>query len=324
MPNLRIVVIGDANVDMVIRLPDRYAQTPGNVHFNPQLHGGGSAANTAVALARLGVGVSFVGALGDDGYGRWVLEDFKREGVESSGVSLVKDAFTPMVMALIEPNGERYVAVWPEEGGAHFQLRKDDINPSAWETASWLHTTGMCLRASPACEAILYAMECAKEQGLTVSLDLNLRLESWGLDESIRTLFDRAIALSDVVMGNAAEEIMPLMGVDNVEEATIKLSDGIRIVIARQGEMDAVVTAGEEILYVPVNAVEVVDTLGAGDAFNGGFITARLEGAGIKEATEWGHVAAAYKIGRVGARNAPTKEGLKEMLRISRAKGRKN
>ena len=65
MPDPAVVVVGDANVDMVIRLPDRRAQPSDPAHFHPQLHGGGSAANTAVALARLGVHVSFAGALGE-------------------------------------------------------------------------------------------------------------------------------------------------------------------------------------------------------------------------------------------------------------------
>ncbi len=319
MSTPRVYVIGDANVDMVIRLPDHAAQTPENVHFSPQLHGGGSAANTAVALARLGLDVAFIGSLGDDGYGRWVLENFMEEGVDSSGVVLVKQAFTPMVMALIEPSGDRHVAIWPEQGGAHFQLRREDIDPSGWGSAAWLHTTGMCLRASPACEAILYAMESARAQDLRISLDLNLRLESWGLDRAIRAVLDRAIALSDVVLGNGAEEILPFTGSDTIEAAVLQLSDGVRTVIARQGQQDAIVAAQGEVYSIPTHPVEVVDTLGAGDAFNGGYIAARLRGAAIREATAWGHAAAAYKIGRVGARNLPTRADLEAILGSSPA-----
>lgn len=314
MPDPAVVVVGDANVDMVIRLPDRRAQPSDPAHFHPQLHGGGSAANTAVALARLGVHVSFAGALGEDGYGRWILEDFKTEGVDTCGVSLVKDAFTPMVMALIEPTGERHVAIWPEQGGAHFQLHKHDIDNLIWEGQGWLHTTGMCLRASPACEATLYAMQRAKAQNLAVSLDLNLRIESWGLDEPIRGVFERAISLSDVVFGHAQEEIIPLMGLESVEQAILRLSEGVRTVIARQGAQDAVVATGGEVLRVPAFDVDVVDTLGAGDAFNGGFIAARLAGLGVADATRWGHAAAAYKIGRVGARSSPTQRQLKAFI----------
>ncbi|MFA9491938.1 MAG: carbohydrate kinase family protein [Anaerolineales bacterium] len=314
MTQPQVVVLGDANVDMVIRLPDRSSGTPDLAHSIPQLHGGGSAANAAVALARLGVGAMFVGTVGDDGYGRWVLENLGREGVDTHGVSLVHDAFTPMVMAVIEPNGERLVLVWPQEGGAHFHLRKDAINRSLLGTATWLHTTGMCLRASPAREAMLHAMELARQEGLRVSLDLNLRLESWGLDDTTRSSFERAIELSDVLFGNAEEEIIPIAGEGSVEAAIIKLSEGERTVVARGGERGAWVATYGETFHVPAFHAAVVDTLGAGDAFDGGFIAASLEDVGVREATRWGHAAAAYKIGQVGARGLPSRDDVEHIL----------
>ena len=155
----QVVVLGDACVDMVIRLPNRASNTPNLAPSSPQLHGGGSAANVAVALARLGVAVTMVGAVGDDGYGRWLRADLEREGVDVQGVSSVHDAFTPMVIALIEPDGERLVVVWPPEDGAHLQLQAEAINPALITSASWLHTTGMCLRASPVRDTVLYQME---------------------------------------------------------------------------------------------------------------------------------------------------------------------
>jgi sugar/nucleoside kinase (ribokinase family) len=314
MTQLQVVVLGDANVDMVIRLPDRSSGTPDLAHSIPQLHGGGSAANTAVALARLGVGAMFVGTVGDDGYGRWVLENLDQEGVDTRGVSLVQDAFTPMVMAVIEPNGERLVLVWPQEGGAHFHLRKDAINRSLLGSATWLHTTGMCLRASPARGAILHAMELARKEGLCVSLDLNLRLESWGLDDTTRRSFERAIELCDVLFGSAEEEILPIAGEESVEAAIIKLSEGKRTVVARGGKLGAWVAANGERFHVPAFHAAVVDTLGAGDAFDGGFIAASLEEVGVREATRWGHAAAAYKIRHVGARGLPSRDDVEHIL----------
>jgi len=314
MTQPQVVVLGDANVDMVIRLPDRSSGTPVLAHSIPKLHGGGSAANAAVALARLGIGAMFVGTVGDDGYGRWVLENLGQEGVDTRGVSLIRDAFTPMVMAVIEPNGERLVLVWPQEGGAHFHLRKDAINRSFLGSATWLHTTGMCLRASPAREAVLHAMELARQEGLCVSLDLNLRLESWGLDDTTRRSFERAIELSDVIFGSADEEIIPMAGEVSVEAAIIKLSEGKRTVVARGGKRGAWVAANGETFHVPAFDAVVVDTLGAGDAFDGGFIAASLEEVGVREATRWGHAAAAYKIGQVGARGLPSRADVEHIL----------
>jgi fructokinase/2-dehydro-3-deoxygluconokinase len=299
---------------MVIRLPDRTSDTPDLTNSVPQLHGGGSAANVAVALARLGVAVTMVGAVGDDGYGRWVRDDLGREGVDVQGVCSVHDAFTPMVMALIELNGERLIVVWPPESGAHLQLQADAINPALMASASWLHTTGMCLRASPARDAVLYAMELAREADLTVSLDLNLRLESWGLGDATRRTFERAIELSDVVFGNAEEEIMPIAGVDSAEAGAQYLCGGKRIVVARRGNKGALVATPQETFHAPAFQTRVVDTLGAGDAFNGGFIAACLAKVGVREAASWGNAVAALKIGRAGARGLPSLKDLKQML----------
>ncbi len=74
MPASQVVVLGDACVDMLVRLPDRTSGPPDLTNSAPQLHGGGSAANVAVALVRIGVAATLAGGVGDDGYGRWVHE----------------------------------------------------------------------------------------------------------------------------------------------------------------------------------------------------------------------------------------------------------
>ena len=316
MSQPQVVVLGDACVDMVIRLPERISQGTSDLsHSAPQLHGGGSGGNVAVALARLGADVAMVGAVGDDGYGRWVCDDLRHEGVNVDGLISIADAFTPMVMAVVEPNGERLIYVWPPEGGAHLQLKSDAIDLALITSVFWMHTTGMCLRESPARETILTAMALAREAGGTVSLDLNLRTESWGLDTADRDTFEKAIALSDVVLGNAQEEILPLTCADSVEAASRILCDGKRIIVARRGSEGAWVTTPKEAFNVSVFPTQVVDTLGAGDAFNGGFIAACLANVGTREAARWGNAVAALKIGRSGARGLPSLEELKLALR---------
>ncbi len=312
----RAVVLGDANVDMVIRLPDRISGQVDLTGSQPQLYGGGSAANAAVALARLGTPVTFVGSVGDDGFGRWLTGDFAREGVDTHGLITVRDAFTPVVIALIQPGGERLVVVWPPERGADLRLRPQDVDPAWMEDIAWLHTTGMCLRTSPVREAVLHGMALARLAGATVSLDLNLRVELWGLDRETRQTLERAIDLSDVVLGSGPEEITPLAGVDDVQAAARVLSAGQRLVVARQGA-DGALAAGPlpgGTCYVPAFPTPVVDTLGAGDAFDAGFIAARLAGCDTREALRWGNATAALKITRPGARGTPLAEELGRLL----------
>jgi sugar/nucleoside kinase (ribokinase family) len=320
----QVVVLGDANVDMVICLPDRASGALDLTASEPRLYGGGSAANVAVALARLGVAVSFVGAVGDDGFGRWLREDFAHEGVDTRGLITARDAFTPMVIALVNPSGERWIVVWPPERGADLRLRPEDVDLAWMAGTAWLHTTGMCLRASPVREAVLHGMALAREAGASVSLDLNLRVELWGLDHETRQIVERAIQLSDVVLGSGPEEIALLAGLEDVEAAARAMCDGERVAVARlgaDGALAAVPTSASsaepaEIVHAPAFPTSVVDTLGAGDAFDAGFVAACLAGGDMREALRWGNAVAALKIGRPGARGTPSRVELDAVVGV--------
>lgn len=301
-----VVVVGDANVDMLLHLPDRGVPLAERQVTEPELHGGGTGANTAVALARLAVPVRFVGAIGDDGYGRFIQRDFAAEGVGTGGLVIKPDAYTPMVMAIIEPDGERMLVIWPPVGGAHTHLHPDDIDPRWLAGAAWLHTTGMCLRAAPVRDAVLHSMTLARAAGLTVSLDLNLRLELWGADRVFRRMVAQAMELADVVFGSATDELLPFTGAPTPLDAARTLAAGARTVVARLGPDGALaVDPAGAAVTVPAQPVTVVDTLGAGDAFNGGFIAARAGGASLWAALSWGNAVAGLKITRTGARAVP-------------------
>jgi sugar/nucleoside kinase (ribokinase family) len=310
MKHNRVIILGDANVDLVIRLPDRSGGTLDMSGSVPQLHGGGSAANVAVAVARLNQEVTFVGGIGNDGYGRWVTDELAGEKVDVTGLYPLDDRFTPMVLALIEPSGERMVVVWPPEDGAHHFLPSKAIHAAFFQGVSWLHTSGMCLRKSPVRETILHAMELATAKGIPVSLDLNVRNEMWGFDDEARATFERAVSLSDVVFGNAEEEICLVARNSSIDQALVTLSAGNRTVIARTGAEGAYVSTSSQITHVPGFEVDVVDTLGAGDAFDGGFITARMEGQAVTESVRWGNAVAALKIGRSSGRGTPRRHEL--------------
>ncbi len=314
MNRSQVLVLGDANVDLLIPLPERSPAAPVQRDSVLELHGGGTAANVAVALARLGVTTSFIGTVGEDGYGHWVIEDFKNEGVNTDCTYQVEGAFTSMVMALIYPDGERGLYVWPDTGGAHIKLKPSFIKPEMFDSAAWLHTTGLCLREEPVRTTQLKAMELAHAAGLTVSLDLNLRLESWGIDKSLKTVFDRAIELSQVVFGNGIEEIIPFTEQTTIQAGAELLSANKRTVIARQGAEGVLVVGPDVDFLSPAFKVDVVDTLGAGDAFNGGYIAACLDGKDLREAANWGNAAAALKIGKSGARGLPSREDLENLL----------
>lgn len=316
MTERSIVVLGDVNVDLLIRLPDRSTNGKLAAVPVPELCGGGTGGNTSVALARLGMPVAFVGMTGSDLYGRDVQADLAAEGVDISGLRVRDDVATPTVIAVVQPNGERVVVVWPVTGGAHTHLRPEDLDPRQIEQAAWLHTTGMCLDQRPVSDALLRGMRIAHNAGVPVSLDLNLRLElsggTWRPGQ--REAVEQAVALADVVLGSGEEEIIPLTGADSVEAGVRALVDRRRTAIARLGETGAFCAWPGGEATIPGFPVEVLDTLGAGDAFNGGYIAGRLAGLSEPDAVRWGNAVAALSITRQGARGTPTRAELENFL----------
>jgi len=299
-----VVVVGDANVDLELRLP---GDTAPRVHANPdpRLFGGGSAANTAAALGRLGVPCRFVGSVGDDVYGRFAVSSLAEAGVDTDHVQVSAESPTVTVIAVTRQSGDRIIYVWPPSGGAHGELTPQ-VAIDAIVGASWLHVSGICLRVAPARDAVLAAMERARAASVPVSFDLNLRLENWGWDSEFRTAVEHAMARCDVMFGGAFDEISALAGVDDPVAAAEQLSGAGRLVIARRGVEGAIACSGGRVLAAPGFAVAVTDTIGAGDAFNAGFIAARVGGGDVASGLAWGNAVAALTITRPGARSTPT------------------
>ncbi len=309
------LIIGDACVDLMVRVPEKSG--PAYEHPEPELHGGGTGANTAVALARLGVPTAFMGAIGDDGYGRFSRRSLEAEGVDTTLVVTDPDSFTAVVLALVDPQGERTLLGWPRRGAAHTKLQPGQVTADIITRMAWLHTTGMCLVETPVREAILQGMALAQAAGIPVSFDLNLRLglDNGRLPADFQAAVEQAISRADFVLGSASDEIPYLASAPTPEESARQLAGEGRTVIARLGAAGVIAVSPNEVIRVPAFPARiVVDTVGAGDAFNAGFIAARLEGHPLEEALRWGNAVAALKLGRPGARGVPYRSEVEALL----------
>ena len=111
----KVNVLGDANVDMILNLSDK--KNLGE----PALFSGGSSANVASGLSKLGIDVSFFGSLGNDMYGKHVVDEMKADGIDVSNLELLDNYSTAMVIGVVEDNSERHFFLWPPEEGAHNQ-----------------------------------------------------------------------------------------------------------------------------------------------------------------------------------------------------------
>lgn len=304
---MSVVVIGDANVDLEIVLPAAGSEGVEHVHVDPSLVGGGSAANAAAALSRLGVSTRFVGTIGSDVYGAEAVDSLAGADVDTTGLEVVAGGMTVMVLVVVPPDGGRLIYVWPPRGGAHLQLGVEQAVAGV-EGASWVHVSGIALRGEPSATSILVAMGAARKAGATVSLDVNLRLENWGWEDGFREVIIGAVESSDVVFGGAVDELSPLVEVDDPLLAISGLASDGRLVVGRLGADGAVAHDGDRLYRAVGFPVDVVDTVGAGDAFDAGFIAARLRNEPVDVALRYANAVAALTILRRGARSTPSHE----------------
>lgn len=317
MTRYPVVMIGDAAVDMVVRLPG----APGAVSVHatspePELSGGGSVANTAAAGASLGIPTAFMGPVGEDAYGSFLREGLSALGIDTSAVVTQPGAFTLMVIATVDRTGERYFSIYPHQGSAIARFRPEQVNEAMIRQAAWAHFSGWTLVESPAREAILYAMQVAREAAVPISLDLNLRLTSDVFPADYRTAIERAIEHTDFLFGSAVEELHFLTGTTDPERSGHILANGLRTVIPRLGaEGSMAITPDGKAFHSPAYKTTIVDTIGAGDSFDAGFIAAMVEGQPINEGLRWGNALGALTIAREGARGGISRAELETLLR---------
>ena len=312
---MTIVVLGDANVDLTIALPGLDARGVIHPKTEPVVTSGGTAGNTASALGALGTQVSFVGAVGDDAYGSFLVQELKEIGVNTGGVTLLQE-HTAQVIALIDPNGERLLYVWPSTGGALSNLTVAHLDEQQLRSATWLHVSGMCLQWEPIRSTMLAAMRIARSAGVPVSLDLNLRIENWGLVGAKLAAVQSAVELADYVLGGGAEELMPLANAPDIASALRIVGEGKRTVVARLGAAGAEALDASGTPYsAPGINVAVQSLIGAGDAFNSGFIAALTSGLPLHDALRWGNATAALKVqGSPRRRSLPNRADVEKLL----------
>ena len=297
-----VVILGDACVDMVVKSG---RDSKGNeFKARPELTCGGSAANTAMLLAQLGISVAFVGAVGRDAFGNIVAGSLSAAGVDISKLIQLDDAYTTVVIAVVYLDGTHTMKGWPLDGGADLMLELSYGDISVFNNPIWLHSTGLSIAKSPTRETVFRAMRYARSHDIPVSFDLNMHGSLGLIDGILEKQYEynlrEAIKLSDCVFGSASDEIALLYPEENTSQAAISLAGMTRTAISRRGELEAICAVGSELIESEPFQVDTVDTIGAGDAFNAGFIAAQLEGLSIEKSLQWGHATAGLSLKTVG------------------------
>jgi 2-dehydro-3-deoxygluconokinase len=274
----------------------------------------GAESNVAIGLSRLGVGVAYVGRVGDDGFGTMILRRLRAEGVDVAGITVEAGAPTGMLIREVRPLVASNV-LYRRAGSAGSRLDPDDlVRSGGLRGARWLHLTGITpALSSTAAAAVEAAMDSARSAGATVSFDINHRRRLW-TDEAAAPVLRRLAERADIVLGDAAELAL-VAGGDPSDQRLIDA--GVSLVVTKRSAQgaSALDRSGQRIEVPAVTVAGSIDPIGAGDAFCAGFIAARLDSLGVETALRWGNACAAACIAVEGDVEAfPSRAELTGML----------
>ncbi len=229
---------------------------------------GGAPANVAVAASRLGSDAAFIGSVGDDLFGTFILQALESEGVETSGVVRQKPPTrTSLAFVEISDDGNRDFTFYRSSPAADELLSEDDVTEDLVSGASFVNFGSIPLIREPVRSATHRLAEVANDLGVPVAFDVNFREHLWESPDAAREAVDPLLDRSSIVkLGD--DELMPLLGADDPEEAAKMLLDrGVSLVLVSLGSDGAFYATKDFSGNVSAFEVEVVDATGAGDAF---------------------------------------------------------
>ncbi len=260
---------------------------------------GGDTSNCAIAAARQGARVGYLTALGEDSFGDAFIDLWRREGVDCQHVRRDPNGHTAVYFISHGSDGHRFSSL--RRGSAAGRITSDTIPEAYIAGARVLHVSGISQAISDsACDAVFHAVEVARRHDTQVSYDLNLRLSLWPLTRA-RAVTEATAALADFVLTNA-EEGAQLTGLDETEAvADHYLALGPSVVVVKNGAEGALVATAEAQVTIPGHKVEAVDASGAGDTFDGAFLTETLRGADPIAAARYANAAAGLSTTGYGA-----------------------
>ncbi len=275
---------------------------------------GGDTSNMAVAAARQGADVGIMTRIGQDPFGDAFMGLWQREKIDVSRVT--RDASHPTGVYFITYSGQGHDFTYYRRGSAASQLQPGDIKAGHLEGVKVLHLSGISQAISQsACDATFKALELAKEHGVKVSYDTNLRLKLWPVHRARAVTFE-TVRYCDYCLPSL-EDATTLTGVNDPEAIVdFFLDKGAASVVLKLGADGALVSDSRQRELIPAHSVEVVDATGAGDTFDGAFIAGVLRGRTVFDAARTANAAAALSTRDHGAVHPmPTRDEVDNFLK---------
>ena len=286
----RVVIAGEINVDLIFAgvhalpqfgletLAETYVQCPGS-----------SSMILAMGLARLGDPVRFVGCCGNDSFGRFCIDALRERGIDTSAIT-ASDVLRTGVTVAMSSHHDRALLTWP---GAIAELTAEDVSNGVLAGAQHLHVSSYYLQSRLRPQlGELFAR--ARGAGLSTSLDPGSDPEQhWG-----RELID-VLRHVDLFLPNQSEALA-ITGAATPEDALHALDNGVTRNVIKLGARGAITRANGETLFAPGFATAAIDTTGAGDSFNSGFLHAWLSDLPMLDCLRWGNACGALSTRGIG------------------------
>ncbi|XP_008788319.2 fructokinase-2-like [Phoenix dactylifera] len=233
---------------------------------------GGAPANVAVAITKLGGSSAFVGKFGDDEFGHMLVDILKKSGVDTDGCLFDPHARTALAFVTLKSNGEREFMFY-RNPSADMLLTEKELKLSLIRSAKIFHYGSISLIAEPCRSAHLAAMRAAKEAGILLSYDPNVRLPLWPSQEAARDGIMSIWKEADFIKVSDDEVAFLTQGDPESEDVVMKLwYDGLKMLIVTDGEKGCRYFTKNFKGQIPGFLVNTVDTTGAGDAFVGSLL----------------------------------------------------
>ncbi|MGD8398906.1 MAG: carbohydrate kinase family protein [Anaerolineae bacterium] len=304
----RVVALGDVNVDIIAHFPSFPGKGEDALALTTEIHCGGSAANTAMALARMGIGTSLIARVGPDSWALKVYGCLSEAGVSPSALQRDPAHMTGLMYVVVTPDGERTIL---GNRGANVHTDPDQIDENEFRDATFFHLSGYALLEDPQRRAALRALQIASRHDLTVSLDPGMTVPHKALQDM------HALLPAVNILIPSLAEAQQLTGKSEPDACAGALRRmGVEVVALKLGHRGSLVASEEGTFRVPGFAIQVRDSTGAGDNFAAGLIAGFLGGLEWRGAAVLGNALGAISAARVGAGTTDTQaHDVLDMLR---------
>ncbi len=292
-----IVLLGRAAIDL--NPVDYYKTLDQSTTFKKYL--GGSPANIAVGMARLGKKVGFIGKVSDDQFGTFIENRFKEEGIDTTWVTRAKNGEKlGLTFTEIKSETESSILMY-RDGIADLQLSVEDISEEYIANSKALLISGTALAQSPSREAALKALSLAKRNNTVVIFDIDYRPYNWKNQDEISIYYSMVASAADVILGSREEvdltERLIEEGRTDLQSAAYWHGKGVKILVIKHGKEGSTAYADDGSSYtIKSFPVKLLKSFGGGDGYASAFLYGLFEGWEIIDALEFGSASAAMLV----------------------------